>query len=102
MSSTVSNDIDRMIDDLREIAESKGAVLYAVLFREAGICLQFWEEERAGPEPDIPLVYRQEEAREYLDSMQAYKERGLVIYGYYPTLSEAISREWLRLEKEQE
>lgn len=91
--------LDLIIGTFRQIAESKGAVLYSVLFRKAGIGIQWWEEKRAGPEPIFPKVYRQEEAGDYLDLMQAYHKRGLVVYSYYPTLSETISREWSRLEE---
>lgn len=88
--------MDLIIGTFRQYAESKGAVLYSILFREAGIGLQWWEDNRAGARPDTrgmrlsDIVLRESE----------WNKRGLVVYKYYPTLSEAIAGEWKRLEEE--
>lgn len=88
--------MDIVIGTFREFAESRGAVLYSILFREAGIGLQWWEEKRAGTRPDTrgmrltDVILREDE----------WNRGGLVVYKYYPTLSEAIAGEWNRLEEE--
>lgn len=94
--------VDRRIELLQELAESKGAVLYSILFREAGVGIQWFEEKRAGPHPsqewkDATPGY--EETFTYRDELDLWHNRGLVIYGYYPTLSEALNGEWMRLEE---
>ena len=67
--------IDDRIEDLRLIAESKGEYIYNILFRNAGVGIQ-WHDNKKGPYPN-----------------------GFSIHKYYPTLSKAITEEIKRLEE---
>lgn len=84
--------LDYLITQLRELADSKGAALYSIHFRNVGVAFQWWESSRAGEPPGI-----QTELAEWNKLSSEYSKRGLVIYKYYDTLSEAIEGEFKRL-----
>jgi hypothetical protein len=64
---------------IRQLAESRGCTLYAILFRNAGVGFQWYEEARckAGVGKDF--------------------NTGLVVYHYYPTIEDAYAAEIERL-----
>lgn len=89
--------IDEILRDLRRLGEIRGATLYSIVFRNAGVAIQWHESERAGPEPGSPENLSK--TWRNVDELQEWTKRGLVIYHYYPTLSEAIEGEVKRLEE---
>jgi hypothetical protein len=87
------------IEALEALANSKNVVLYNICNREAGWAFQWYEESRvktplpAEVSPRVP-----DSLKEYTAASSARAKEGLVIYKYYPTLSEAIKAEFERLE----
>lgn len=86
---------DGAIRKIRELGKSKGSVIYSILFRNSGVGLLWFEEKRAGPRPQhikgIDHIYSQ--------LIQEWAGRGLHIYKYYSSLSEALKEERKRLEE---
>lgn len=65
--------MEKRIDDLRELAESKQQILYNLCFRNAGVGFQ------------------------WCDGNKDNWEKALYIMNYYPTIEEAIDAETERL-----
>ena len=68
MNTSVST-LDKLEDIRRRV------ILYAIVFRNAGVALQFSEDSKASP------------ANKF----------GLTVYAYYPNIEEAVDGEYVRL-----
>lgn len=94
-----SEEQDRMIDkgiqELRDLGESKGAVLYSILFRKNGVGILWFEEKRAGARPKLIKGLD----KVYSQLIQDWAGRGLHIYKYYSGISQALTGERTRLEE---
>lgn len=66
-----------MIDELESLGNIKGSTIYNICHRNAGWAIQWHELPRQGKDEDW--------------------HKGLVIYRYYPTLSECVNGEFVRL-----
>ena len=81
---------DDIIRPLAELAETKDHILYGILFRNAGVGFQWFDENRAGPNP------APNEQSRYNLFANRWTGRGLVVYGYKYSISEAIADEMKR------
>jgi hypothetical protein len=69
--------VEAKLAQLQGLAEQNGAILHAICFRDGQVGIQWREDARAADWPYEP---------------------GLVVYGYYPTLTDAIEGEIERLQ----
>ena len=86
MSQVKRASTDVLLRRLIKLAEKEGAVIYHILYRKHGVGIQWFEEKRTEISED---AY---EARLLLRMRQ-----GSVVYGYRPSLRQAISFELKRL-----
>jgi hypothetical protein len=73
--------------------------LFEILFRNAGVGLMFWEEERGekktgGPRPEFSLKPGEYDGGY---ARQKFYDACKVVYRYYPTLAQAVRAELRRV-----
>ena len=93
------NDIDRMIFDLQELADTKGLVLYNICFRHAGVGFQWYDKKKANKEANIEynrLGLQQNVGLPHTVKADNF-ENYIYITNYYSTIAEAIDAETERL-----
>ena len=88
MAKRISTDV--MIKRLQVLAKKEGVVLYSILYRKAGVGIQWFEKKRTSVRTNINV--RDDGARNTLRDCQCG-----VVYSYWPTLRRAISFEMKRL-----
>lgn len=84
--------LDKLIEDVMEMGEKKGATLYNILFRNAGWGIMWYDEPHLARE--IAKLHR--------DTLMSWSKKdkwrlGKVVYQYKPTLVEALREELVRL-----
>lgn len=98
-----------LLQKLEQIREA--ATLHNICYRDAGVGLMFWEEARV-PAELLETKTRLESQREpftsealrhlilhnRVDVNDRVSKAGLVVYGYFPSLEEAVNAEWERLD----
>lgn len=101
--------LERKLARMEALAARRGAVVYALLRRNAGWAVHWHEESRCvTPIPPSPPVLRigatveelqtwRECARAVRDANSARTHEGLIVYAYKPTLIEAVDFEISRL-----
>jgi hypothetical protein len=92
----------RKLDELQAKASERSAVIYDILFRNAGVAIRWFEEARCTtPDPmtnDLTVEdIRAGRLREATETQHRRLEEGLVIYRYYESFDECIAGEFTRL-----
>lgn len=92
--------IESMLKDLHTLADIKGHRLHNILFRNAGVAIQFFSTQRAGSFPfenDLPDNATPHEMGERVRIQREWYKSGLYTDRYYRSLTEAIQAETRRL-----
>jgi hypothetical protein len=100
--------IEQLLGRLRKRGAEQGATIYDICFRNAGVGITWYEQERVTtPEPKLSKPTRARpcgkvidgvsELSLYTDAMRRRTREGLVTHRYYPTLRRALEGELKRL-----
>lgn len=100
------SNLETKLARMEALAAQRESVVYALLHRNAGWAVQWWEAARCttpqlvlperGGDPR-PLIEILADMRALNDCSEARLREGLVVYAYKPTLIEAVEAEIERL-----
>lgn len=86
--------LEELLAELQDLAEKSNAIIYQILFRRAGVGIQWHEESRVTTKD-----YSGSDMRIATATLTRQKDEGLVIYSYSTDLCTAIESELDRLKK---
>lgn len=96
--------IEVLIDELQELSVPRGNIIYEILLRNAGWGVKWFETSRCKTPLPVRTHSRSpsvtetvENLRRHTEAVAARTSEGSIVYGYHPTLREALEAELERV-----